>query len=155
VSTKTRILRTAMILAVALTTARAALAVDDHQLSPEFRYHKAITQLERSGVLRAAVIPDDLLLGLDWVQKTALINLACQPSDQKDLHTRCLNLLKVSVEDQALVVRDHAWRKIAQNHLISREEKRQAAQRIVEDPRNYRRGRALWIVNGARQYLAR
>jgi hypothetical protein len=59
----------------------------------------------------------------------------------------------LGLADDALVVRDHALRITISTHHFSEEEKRQAAEKAVNDDRNYRKGRPFWIVDRARGFL--
>jgi hypothetical protein len=91
----------------------------------------------------------------DWVGKTALINLACPIGAGDVASIPCSSVLAIGIDDQALVVRDHAFRMILGHKSISADAKQQFARKVVSDPRNYRRGRALWIVPNAERFLVK
>ena len=86
---------------------------------------------------------------LDWVERTALLNVVCAHESK----ARCDMALDLGLGDNALVVRDHALRLLLAAADADPKRQREAARRIVEDDRNYRRGQGLWIVDRARSAL--
>lgn len=86
---------------------------------------------------------------LTWVERTALLNVACAIDGAE----RCLAALELGLTDNALVVRDHAFRMLVALPVASAARREAAAQEIVGDDRNYRKGQGLWIVDRARKLL--
>lgn len=136
------------------TFATPAQGVDSTFLSPEARYRNAVEQIAKSGLLGRNDVALETFSTMDWVEKTALINLACPVERERPAAASCRSILSSGVEDQALVVRDHAMKKMLAAPFYSTSFKQSVAKKILADPRNYRRGKPLWIVHGAKQYLA-
>ena len=84
-----------------------------------------------------------------WQGRTAVLNVVCA----NDTRARCLEALALGLNDNALVVRDHAFRILLSFEDLASRQKEDAAQAIVADDRNYRRGQGLWIVERAHKYL--
>jgi hypothetical protein len=129
-----------------------ALAVDDF-VEPEIRYEKAVANIKKSGLLLRSEISQATFANFDWVGKTALINLVCPVESSQSNVPACRKVLLQGIRDDALVVRDHSLRTMLTRASISEELKRDAATKIIADDRNYRRGKAFWIVTSAQKYL--
>lgn len=86
---------------------------------------------------------------LNWVERTALLNVVCAA----EAPGRCLEALALGLTDNALVVRDHAFRILLALPVASGARREAAARAILEDDRNYRKGQGLWIVDRARKFL--
>jgi hypothetical protein len=140
--------------AAALTAPQTGHSIDNTRLAPELRYNKAIEQFSKSGILGQPQVPAETYASLDWVEKTALINLVCPGHTPGVAKRSCLTLLQTSLNDDALVIRDHALRLALSGPHFSKPDKATIAQQVLTDPRNYRRGRPLWIVSAAKAYLA-
>lgn len=114
-------------------------------------YMNMIARLERMDAngQRATLISEGFFSGLSWIGRTACLNYVCGVLST-DL---CRRALELGLRDEALVVRDHALRITLSAKQITEVEKRIAAERMVEDSRNYRKGRPFWIVDRARGFL--
>lgn len=141
--------------AVAMTAPQTGHCIDNTRLAPELRYDKALEQFSKSGILAQPSVPAETYASLDWVEKTALINLVCPGQNPGAAKRSCLALLQTSLNDDALVIRDHALRLALSSPHFSTPDKATIAQQVLTDPRNYRRGRPLWIVGAAKAYLAK
>lgn len=119
------------------------------QSDPQLRYQQAVARILTSRLMRSHQISETQFRRFDWVGKTALINVLCQ----KEESSRCQSALKRGLRDPALVVRDHALRVVLQAEAIPYEVKRKVAHSVVNDERNYRKGRAFWIVQNAQKFL--
>jgi hypothetical protein len=93
---------------------------------------------------------------LNWLERTALLNVVCVQEPQE----RCETALKLGLSDNSLLVRDHAFRLLLLDTGLQRasrqdnmRQRQLAAHKVLEDDRNYRRGQGLWIVERARKYL--
>lgn len=92
---------------------------------------------------------------LDWVERTALLNVVCA----QEPGPRCDEALRLGLSDNALLVRDHALRLQLQMPRPGASQddvgrsRRQAVEQTLADDRNYRRGQGLWIVERARKFL--
>jgi len=129
-----------------------ALAVDDF-VEPEVRYEKAVANIKKSGLLLRSEISQATFANFDWVGKTALINLVCPVESSQSNVPACRKVLLQGIRDDALVVRDHSLRTMLTRASISEDLKREAAAKTIADERNYRRGKAFWIVTSAQKYL--
>lgn len=107
-----------------------------------------LEQLDASG-RRATLVSKGFFQSLSWIGRTACLNYVCGilSLDQ------CRRVLELGLTDDALVVRDHALRVTLSSSQFTAEEKKVAAERAVQDSRNYRKGRPFWIVDRARGYL--
>ncbi|MEN9810431.1 MAG: hypothetical protein RLZZ488_1998 [Pseudomonadota bacterium] len=114
-------------------------------------YMNMISRLERMDAdgQRATLVSDGFFSGLSWIGRTACLNYVCGVLST-DL---CRRALELGLKDEALVVRDHALRITISAKQLTEVEKRIAAERMVEDSRNYRKGRPFWIVDRARGFL--
>lgn len=133
-------------LALALHQSASAYA---EQSDPQLRYREAVARIQSSRLMQSHEVSETQFGRFDWVGKTALINVLCQQQDSK----RCQSALKQGLRDPALVVRDHALRVVLTAETISDDVKRKVAQSVVSDERNYRKGRAFWIVQNAQKFL--
>ena len=93
---------------------------------------------------------------LNWLERTALLNVVCVQEPQH----RCEVALRLGLSDNSLLVRDHAFRLLLLDTGLSRasrqsvlRQRSQAAHKVLEDDRKYRRGQETWIVERARKYL--
>jgi hypothetical protein len=86
---------------------------------------------------------------LSWIGRTACMNYVCGLLSLDF----CRQSLQLGLSDEALVVRDHALRITISGSHFSALEKRTASEKVIGDPRNYRKGRPFWIVDRAREYL--
>jgi hypothetical protein len=123
----------------------------DSQVNPKVRYEQALLNIRASGILSKSGVPGEYFSSLDWVGKTALINLVCHSAEAKN--ELCQAVVNLGLVDEALVVRDHSLRTVLANQTVSGSVKEHVAQKIVEDDRNYRKGKAFWIVQNAQSYL--
>ena len=114
-------------------------------------YMSMISRLERMDTdgQRATLVSEGFFSGLSWIGRTACLNYVCGVLST-DL---CRRALELGLKDEALVVRDHALRITLSAKQLTEVEKRIAAERMVEDSRNYRKGRPFWIVDRARGFL--
>lgn len=114
-------------------------------------YMSMISRLERMDMdgQRATLVSEGFFSGLSWIGRTACLNYVCGVLST-DL---CRRVLELGLKDVALVVRDHALRITLSAKQLTEVEKRIAAERMVEDSRNYRKGRPFWIVDRARGFL--
>ncbi|MEN9827314.1 MAG: hypothetical protein RI953_3059 [Pseudomonadota bacterium] len=114
-------------------------------------YSKVLSRLEQldASGQRTSLVESGFFQSLSWIGRTACINYVC------GIHTidYCRKVLSLGLADDALVVRDHALRITISTQHFSEEEKRQAAEKAVNDDRNYRKGRPFWIVDRARGFL--
>jgi hypothetical protein len=108
----------------------------------------ALTEVYAKG--RRPVLSTQVFSGLDWVQRTALLNVVCA----QETTERCHAVIDLGLSDNALVVRDHALRLLLARADTPSARKQTVARRIIEDDRNYRRGQGLWIVGRAKEVLA-
>jgi hypothetical protein len=115
-------------------------------------YQGALQDLARTySQKRRPILRHEAFARRNWVDRTALLNVVCA----HEAPERCGAALELGLGDEALVVRDHAFRLLVAGPDVPDEMKARAARRILEDDRNYRRGRGLWIVDRARNYLER
>lgn len=128
----------------------AAFAVDQY-IDPETRYQIALRDLKTGKILDSAVNARSAFLRMDWVGKTAFINLACHPPYAKV--QVCQDILRTGLTDKALVVRDHSLRTLLGSEFFESAVKERVARSVLNDERNYRRGKELWIVRNARSFL--
>lgn len=132
--------------AVVPLAARAEVAPD-----AQSEYTKTLAMLEqahRKGKLVG--LDSKFFSSLNWVGRTATLNYVCSslPSE------RCHDAVALGLTDNALVVRDHALRMMITGRQFKSNEKKRAAEQIIADDRNYRRGRAFWIVDRAKSFLS-
>lgn len=114
-------------------------------------YMSMISRLERMDAngQRATLVSEGFFSGLSWIGRTACLNYVCGVLSTE----LCRRVLDLGLKDEALVVRDHALRITLSAKQITEVEKRIAAEKMVEDSRNYRKGRPFWIVDRARGFL--
>ncbi len=143
-----KILRILFFLALPIALTATAAAADT-RATPQTRYEWAVKQIQKSGLAKKGRIPRSFFKRLDWVGKTAVINVTCGQEGSKT----CLSALKQGLRDNALVVRDHALRVVLKSESLKLGTKRKIAESVVNDDRNYRRGRAFWIVQNAQSFL--
>ena len=117
--------------------------------SEYFKILGQIEQIDASGQ-RSLLTSPNYFQGLTWIGKTACINYVC------GIFTldKCRKIIELGLNDEALVVRDHALRITISTKHFDSNEKRAAAERILNDNRNYRKGRPFWIVDRARAFLS-
>lgn len=137
---------------VQLVFMKPALAVDDF-VEPEVRYEKAVAHIKKSGLLLRSEISQAAFANYDWVGKTAIINLVCPVDRYQSNGLACRKILLQGIRDDALVVRDHSLRTMLAQSAIGDDVKKEVAAKIISDERNYRRGKAFWIVTSAQKYL--
>ena len=135
---------------VLCSAAQPGWAVDS-AVNPKMRYDHALKLIQESGILELSELPTDYFARFDWVGKTALINLVCHSSAARE--PLCQSAVTQGLGDDALVVRDHALRTVLADRKLSGSFKETVAQKIVDDDRNYRNGKAFWIVQNAQSYL--
>lgn len=107
-----------------------------------------LEQMDASGQ-RATLVSEGFFESLSWIGRTACLNYVCGVLSTE----LCRRALELGLKDEALVVRDHALRITLSAKQLTEVEKRVAAERMLEDSRNYRKGRPFWIVDRARGFL--
>lgn len=114
-------------------------------------YTRALAMLESTSK-RGKAIPLDsaFFSSLNWVGRTATINYVCGTESAE----RCRDAVLLGLIDNALVVRDHALRVMLSTRHFPSQERKSAAEQVISDDRNYRKGRPFWIVDRAKSYLA-
>lgn len=119
--------------------------------SEENDYKLALAYLERT--MRGGKKPLDLreFRRMNWIGRTAILNYVCSVRAADE----CQSFLHLGLADGALYVRDHALRMVLASVHFSIDEKNRISRDVVTDNRNYRRGGGLWIVDRARNFLAR
>lgn len=114
-------------------------------------YAKTLTWLESNHRKGHDVgVDGKFFSSLNWVGRTAAINYFCSTFSAE----RCHTAVSLGLKDNALVVRDHALRVMISGKQFKPLEKKNAAEKIITDDRNYRRGRAFWIVDRAKTFLS-
>jgi hypothetical protein len=111
-------------------------------------YQRAMAQLEFLSS-KGKLLTLERFKRLNWVGRTAAMNYTCSAQRIED----CRKVISFGLTDKALVVRDHALRIVLASSTYLPVEKSQIARDVLEDPRNYRTGAPLWIVDRARKYL--
>lgn len=126
-------------------------AEDPGAFDSNSEYSKVLSRLEQLDATgqRSSLIEPGFFQSLSWIGRTACINYVCGIHPME----HCRKILDLGLVDDALVVRDHALRITISTRHFSEEEKRQAAEKAVNDTRNYRKGRPFWIVDRARGFL--
>jgi len=132
-----------LLLLCGMVFSQRALAVSDYD-----REVRALSNLYTQA--RRPRLEASVFARIDWVQRTALLNVVCAAEPRP----RCLEAVTLGLTDNALVVRDHAFRLLLRFADVSDGRKTDAARAIVADDRNYRRGQGLWIVERAKTYLS-
>ncbi len=134
------------------TTARAAILEQERfmrlPVDDVTTYQRSLAKIEASAGHSGAISPS-LYKTFNWVGRTAAMNYACSVQSLE----QCRRLLSIGVTDRALVVRDHALKLILASSKHTPEEKAQVAHDMLEDPRNYRFGAPMWIIDRARKFL--
>jgi hypothetical protein len=87
---------------------------------------------------------------LTWIGRIEYLDRYCLEKSSPF----CKEALSQGLQDKALVVRDHALKKIVKRELLEHNEKKRLLGDVVKDQRNYRKGRALWIVDRAKVALS-
>ena len=120
-------------------------------VSSESEYFEALKRIEQIDSMgqRASLVSSSFFQSLTWIGRTACVNYVCGILAIE----QCKSVLDHALADDALVVRDHALRILLSTSRFTESEKRFAADRVVGDERNYRKGRPFWIVDRARAYL--
>ena len=123
------------------------------ELAPDAQseYAKTLAMLEtahRRGQLDG--LDSKFFSSLNWIGRTATINYVCSALPP----ARCHTAVSLGLTDNALVVRDHALRTMITGRQFRPNEIKRAAEQIIADDRNYRRGRAFWIVDRAKSILS-
>ncbi|NBO37490.1 hypothetical protein EBU99_02790 [bacterium] len=120
-------------------------------IGSESEYYQVLGRLEQMDANghRAALVSSEFFQSLSWIGRTACVNYVCGilSIDQ------CRRVLDRGLLDDALVVRDHALRVMLHSSQFTEQEKRSAAEKILGDQRNYRKGRPFWIVDRAKGFL--
>jgi hypothetical protein len=111
-------------------------------------YQRAMAQMELL-VSRGKPVSERVFKRFNWTGRTAALNYVCSAQGLDD----CRKVLALGLSDKALVVRDHALRIVLASDGYLKVEKAQIARDVLEDPRNYRSGAPLWIIDRARKYL--
>ncbi|MBM3382274.1 MAG: hypothetical protein FJY29_07520 [Betaproteobacteria bacterium] len=121
-------------------------------IGSESEYYQVLGRLEQLDSLgqRASLVSPDFFQSLSWIGRTACVNYVCGILSMD----QCRRVLESAIADDALVVRDHALRIVLSSAKFSDVEKRSAADRIIGDQRNYRKGRPFWIVGRAKEFLS-
>ena len=110
-------------------------------------YKKKVVEISK--VSEEKRVSAEFLRGQNWVGRIALINIVCGSENSNS----CKKVLNYALLDNALVVRDHALRIYINQNLSKESEKLKALNRIISDDRNYRKGKPLWIVHRAQNYI--
>lgn len=110
-------------------------------------YKKKVEEISK--VSEEKRVSAEFLRGQNWVGRIALINIVCGSENSNS----CKKVLNYALLDNALVVRDHALRIYINQNLSKESEKLKALNRIISDDRNYRKGKPLWIVHRAQNYI--
>jgi hypothetical protein len=120
-------------------------------IGSESEYYQVLGRLEQldSSGHRASLVSPEFFQSLSWIGRTACINYVCGILSMD----QCRRVLERALSDDALVVRDHALRIVLSSTQFSDSEKRTAAERIINDQRNYRKGRPFWIVGRAKEFV--
>jgi hypothetical protein len=121
------------------------------QSNSNSEYMQALEKLQTmdSDGLRASLVSPAFFQSLGWIGRTACVNYVCTVLALE----QCRRVLDFALNDDALVVRDHALRILISSPRFTETEKTNAAERSVEDPRNFRKGRPFWIVERAKGFL--
>lgn len=135
--------------APAQTQSRASQLTRESNSNSE--YMQALEKLQKmdSDGLRASLVSPAFFQSLGWIGRTACVNYVCTVLALE----QCRRVLDFALNDDALVVRDHALRIVISSPRFTDSEKTNAAERSVEDPRNFRKGRPFWIVERAKGFL--
>ncbi|MEN9530258.1 MAG: hypothetical protein RI932_2131 [Pseudomonadota bacterium] len=120
-------------------------------IGSESEYYQVLGRLEQldSSGHRASLVSPEFFQSLSWIGRTACVNYVCGILSMD----QCRRVLERALADDALVVRDHALRIVLSSNQFSDIEKRNAADRTINDQRNYRKGRPFWIVGRAKEFL--
>ncbi len=110
-------------------------------------YQKNVLEISR--ISEEKRVSAEFLRSQNWIGRIALINIACG-SENSD---SCKKVLNYALLDNALVVRDHSLRIYINQNLTKESEKLKALNRVISDDRNYRKGKPLWIVHRAQNYI--
>ena len=142
-----------IVVALAVQTRFLAPSGAQAEMAPDSQseYAKTVAMLEsahRKGQLVG--LDSKFFSSLNWVGRTATINYVCSSLPPE----RCHAAVALGLTDNALVVRDHALRMMISGRQFNPNEKKRAAEQIIADDRNYRRGRAFWIVDRAKSFLS-
>lgn len=114
-------------------------------------YYQALGKLEKLDKEghRASLVSSAFFQSLGWIGRTACVNYVCSVLSVE----QCRVVLGYALNDEALVVRDHALRIYISSQKFSEQEKVSAATRSISDKRNFRKGRPFWIVERAKGFL--
>lgn len=129
-----------------------SIDVQNEKADSNSEYYLALGKFERMDAEghRASLVSAAFFKSLGWIGRTACVNYVCSTLaiDQ------CRRVLGFALADEALVVRDHALRIFIASQKFSDVEKVNAAERSINDPRNFRKGRPFWIVERAKGFLS-
>lgn len=125
--------------------------LDIPSVGSESEYYQALGRIEQldSAGQRASLVSPEFFQSLSWIGRTACVNYVCGILSLE----QCRRVLERGMNDDALVVRDHALRIMITSSQFTENEKRYAADRSINDARNYRKGRPFWIVDRAKGYV--
>lgn len=125
--------------------------LDIPSVGSESEYYQALGRIEQldSTGQRASLVSPEFFQSLSWIGRTACVNYVCGILSLE----QCRRVLERGMNDDALVVRDHALRIMLSSSQFTDNEKRYAADRSINDARNYRKGRPFWIVDRAKGYV--
>jgi hypothetical protein len=137
-------------LALTPTQPQAGNVSDRNDANSE--YYQALGKIEKLDAdgHRASLVSSAFFQSLGWIGRTACVNYVCSALSVE----QCRVVLAYALADEALVVRDHALRIFISSQKFSEFEKVNAANKSINDPRNFRKGRPFWIVERAKGFLS-
>lgn len=129
-----------------------SLDAKTERLDSNSEYYQALGKFEKMDAEghRASLVSIGFFQSLGWIGRTACVNYVCSTLSIE----QCRRVLGFALADEALVVRDHALRIFIASQKFSDGEKVNAAERSINDPRNFRKGRPFWIVERAKGFLS-